>query len=335
MIPNINFRFKITNFIKLCTWIKVGADVESKPLTITDGEEKYVWTLKLYPKGSTEIYQNHLSIHCILRECKISIIRAECECTIPLKRSHQIKFKSIRNMSEGMKFSWENIIDSDILQNKLIGSDITLFLNIRIWFRKNSVIKPIPILKSTTLSVKVEDTILSIDMNVLTNRSSVFSKMFLHEFKERRENKIEISDFSSCVVEVIFLFLNNNTLKLESGNVEEILRFADMYEINDLKCLCKNYYLEQISTENVITIYTIAELYNAIELRNVALYFMVFNIDDINKKYKNQLTSEIYHKIISLLLELNPMINQITGKSLINMCIPTIVLNEINNYFYQ
>merc|ERR1712106_129261 len=114
---------------------------------------------------------------------------------------------------------------------------------------------------------------------VLAARSSVFMKMVLGDFKEKKEREIRIKGFSSNTVEQIVRFLYGFELtdEFDEIEVEELLALGEMYEIEDLKSVAAINFDKYVFKDNVFNIAEIADKYNADEVFDKCVEFIVVN----------------------------------------------------------
>lgn len=116
---------------------------------------------------------------------------------------------------------------------------------------------------------------------------------------ESNKNEIEISDIKPTVFEGKFMiaicYLYHLYLALLEyiycGSVEinediawDVLQEADKYSLPGLKVICEDFLASQITVENVVHTINMAEKFEANNLRNSALKYVVRNIDKVFKE---------------------------------------------------
>ncbi|XP_074110846.1 TD and POZ domain-containing protein 3-like [Cotesia typhae] len=144
--------------------------------------------------------------------------------------------------------------------------------------------------KSFYLNCTLSDVVLVVDDEeiiahkvVLSAHSPVFLAMFQSNMKEARENCITIENISVDVMKEVLKFMYTGTTEAEE-NYElalKILDVAERYQILKLKNFCGAIIFRYLSLNNVISIAIEAEKYNADILRQMAIQFIVKNIDTI------------------------------------------------------
>ncbi|XP_043287596.1 TD and POZ domain-containing protein 4-like [Venturia canescens] len=106
---------------------------------------------------------------------------------------------------------------------------------------------------------------------VLALRSKVFEAMFLSDMKEKDTSTVEIVDTTAEIFEEFLKYLYTGELNDLKNKVEEMLLLADKYQVCELKDLCENFLLENISEGNVIKNFFVADKYRCATLKKKAL----------------------------------------------------------------
>uniref|UniRef100_A0A914Z8C9 BTB domain-containing protein n=1 Tax=Panagrolaimus superbus TaxID=310955 RepID=A0A914Z8C9_9BILA len=88
---------------------------------------------------------------------------------------------------------------------------------------------------------------------LLTTASSYFVAMLNSGMKEAIDKKIEINDFSFEVVNatVVLLYISAVPQHFSFDQMKSILQFSDKYDIQLIKDLVQNYFIEKLSPANV------------------------------------------------------------------------------------
>ncbi|XP_008552120.1 TD and POZ domain-containing protein 4 [Microplitis demolitor] len=118
---------------------------------------------------------------------------------------------------------------------------------------------------------------------VLAAHSPVFLAMFQSNMKEARENSITIENIEIDVMKEVLKFMYTGETSAED-NYElalKLLDVTDRYQIIKLKNFCESTIFRYLSLNNAIYIAIEAEKHNADTLREMAIKFIVKNIDTI------------------------------------------------------
>ncbi|GBN73887.1 Speckle-type POZ protein-like A [Araneus ventricosus] len=103
------------------------------------------------------------------------------------------------------------------------------------------------------VNLKCGNVSFSAHKNILSVRSPVFAAMFTTEMKEKRENKVDISDISPHVLKTMLTYIyTGKTGELSVQSAGELLFAADMYQLQDLKRVCSDYLKSCVSVQNVL-----------------------------------------------------------------------------------
>ncbi|XP_043287597.1 BTB and MATH domain-containing protein 43-like [Venturia canescens] len=105
---------------------------------------------------------------------------------------------------------------------------------------------------------------------VLAVRSEVFEAMFLSDMKEKDTSRVEIVDTKAKIFEEFLKYLYTGELNDLKNKSEEILLLADKYQVCELKDMCENFFLENISEENVMEYLIVADKYRCTSLKKKA-----------------------------------------------------------------
>lgn len=128
--------------------------------------------------------------------------------------------------------------------------------------------------------------------SILSARSSVFEAMFQADMEEKKENKVEIKDFSPEVIENMLMFIygaktpSESSLKKEDGRdqISELLKAADQYDVELLKIACDQILCASLSIENCLISLIIADMYQAEKLRKLSMKMLVENMRTVVTK---------------------------------------------------
>ncbi|XP_057438771.1 ARM REPEAT PROTEIN INTERACTING WITH ABF2-like [Lotus japonicus] len=114
--------------------------------------------------------------------------------------------------------------------------------------------------------------------------SDPFRAMFDGGYRESEAKDIEIPNIKWNVFELMMRFIYTGTVEVKLDIVEDLLRAADQYLLDGLKCLCEKAISQVISVENVTIMYGMSEVYNATSLRNSCILFVLEQFDKLSAK---------------------------------------------------
>lgn len=119
---------------------------------------------------------------------------------------------------------------------------------------------------------------------VLGVRSSVFASTYSHDTVESKAGIVEIADCDSEIFDNFLMFLYSGKLELlSSGNIAGLYTVADKYKVEDLKQVCLNFMMSNLSVENFYEVVVLALKYNELDLLNSSTVFFVKNAIKICK----------------------------------------------------
>uniref|UniRef100_A0A914P8Y1 BTB domain-containing protein n=1 Tax=Panagrolaimus davidi TaxID=227884 RepID=A0A914P8Y1_9BILA len=128
---------------------------------------------------------------------------------------------------------------------------------------------------------------------VLINRSPVFTKML----ENKDDEVIELPEFSTPVVKAVIDFCYGKDIKslINLQNGIEFLRFSDKFKMEDLKNIIEEYLIHQISDKNVCQLSSKSVEFNAKQLRECCICFLLLKKPE---EISNVLNWEILDKEI-------------------------------------
>lgn len=133
-------------------------------------------------------------------------------------------------------------------------------------------------------SGKFSDVILSVNGKhlfahkaILAARAGYFAAMFEHETKEKKENRVEITDVDAEVLTEMLQFIYTGKVPSMDKYAVELLAVADKYQLEPLKVICEEALCSKLAPENfdlVQNFLLLADLYNASKLKTKVLDFI-------------------------------------------------------------
>ncbi|GMI98767.1 ARM repeat protein interacting with ABF2 [Hibiscus trionum] len=114
--------------------------------------------------------------------------------------------------------------------------------------------------------------------------SDAFRAMFDGGYRERDAKDVEIPNIRWDVFVLMMRYIYTGSVTVEIDLAQELLRAADQYLLDDLKRLCEYAIAQDISVENVMVMYELAEAFNATTLREACLLFILEQFERISAK---------------------------------------------------
>lgn len=133
---------------------------------------------------------------------------------------------------------------------------------------------------------------------ILAARSPMFRGMFSHDMKETKYNRVEVTDVDPDVLEEMLRFIYTGKSSLEQRLqvreqkdqkeqekeqhlAIELLQAANKYHLDRLKLICEEALYKTLSADSVAEILSLADLYNAAQLKNQAIEFISIHATEV------------------------------------------------------
>ena len=118
--------------------------------------------------------------------------------------------------------------------------------------------------------------------------SDAFRAMFHGVYKEKDAEIITIPNIRYQVFEAMMTCIYTGNVVVEPDIARELLQAADQYLLDGLKRLCENAIAEELSSDNIIHIYELAETYHAPHLMNSTILFSLEHYRDVIENNSHQ-----------------------------------------------
>ncbi|XP_058077670.1 ARM REPEAT PROTEIN INTERACTING WITH ABF2 [Magnolia sinica] len=109
--------------------------------------------------------------------------------------------------------------------------------------------------------------------------SDAFRAMFDGGYREKDARDIEIPNIRSEVFELMMRFIYTGSVFVTLDIAQDLLRAADQYLLEGLKRLCEYSIAQDISHDNVSSMYELSEAFHAISLRHTCVLFILEQFD--------------------------------------------------------
>ncbi|XP_065200076.1 speckle-type POZ protein B-like [Planococcus citri] len=256
--------------------------------------DKLKWCLRVNPKGLDEESKDYISLYLLLVASNKSEIRAKFKFSILNARREETKAMESQRayrFVQGKDWGFKKFIRRDFLldeSNGLLPDDkLTIFCEVSVLAdcvnvsgQTNSVQFRVPKCKlSQDLGVlledqKLTDVVLSVGGKefrahkaILAARSPVFAAMFEHNMKEKRLNKVVITDVTDEVLREMLRFIYTGKVQNLATMADSLLAAADKYDLERLKVMCEEALCGSMTTDNAANILILADLHNAEQLK--------------------------------------------------------------------
>lgn len=116
--------------------------------------------------------------------------------------------------------------------------------------------------KRTDCSFKVDEDNIPAHRIILETRSPVFAAMFNHDTKENETGEIAIDDIDKDTIKDILEYIYSGDMKeLKMEKALSAYAAAEKYDINNVKELCSEFIVRNLSVECVCDVIKFGELY--------------------------------------------------------------------------
>lgn len=114
--------------------------------------------------------------------------------------------------------------------------------------------------------------------------SDAFRAMFDGGYREKDARDIEIPNIRWEVFELMMRFIYTGSIDIATDIAQDLLRAADQYLLEGLKRLCEYTIAQDISQENVSSMYELSEAFNAMSLRHTCILFILQQFEKLSAR---------------------------------------------------
>ncbi|KAK7859152.1 arm repeat protein interacting with abf2 [Quercus suber] len=114
--------------------------------------------------------------------------------------------------------------------------------------------------------------------------SDAFRAMFDGGYREKDARDIEIPNIKWDVFELMMRFIYTGSVDVTLDIAQDLLRAADQYLLEGLKRLCEYSIAQDISLENVSSMYELSEAFHAMSLRHTCILFILEQFDKLSDR---------------------------------------------------
>lgn len=135
--------------------------------------------------------------------------------------------------------------------------------------------------KNSDASLKINDETILVHKAILVARSPVFAAMFENDMTEKKTGEVHITDCDPKVFNAFLLFLYSGRVELKECDVFELYKITDKYDVPDLKLMCVDFMIRNISVENVCETFAFSHKFEEQRLKSFAQLFFCENFQKI------------------------------------------------------
>uniref|UniRef100_A0A5B6YH22 Putative ARM REPEAT PROTEIN INTERACTING WITH ABF2 n=1 Tax=Davidia involucrata TaxID=16924 RepID=A0A5B6YH22_DAVIN len=114
--------------------------------------------------------------------------------------------------------------------------------------------------------------------------SDAFRAMFDGGYREKDARDIEIPNIRWEVFELMMRFIYTGSVDVTLDIAQDLLRAADQYLLEGLKRHCEYTIAQDISLENVTSMYELSEAFHAMSLRHTCILFILEQFDKLSAR---------------------------------------------------
>ena len=142
------------------------------------------------------------------------------------------------------------------------------------------------------------------DKNLPTHRvvlstSQVIEKSLIRD----RRTFVVVDDFDSRVMNDAVYFMYHRSFESHAVDLKNMLRFADQYKVPVLKFACEQELYENVSAENVIQLFDLANECNSSLLLHALKFMIIENIDAVTRTKGWQDALSFNHSLVTHLVQ--------------------------------
>ena len=119
--------------------------------------------------------------------------------------------------------------------------------------------------------LKVNGTVLGTHRCVLAAASPYFHTLFYGAFRKNEQAEVDLSEIltSPAILKKIVDFFYGQKIYVTSDNISDLLAIADFLMIHEIKIICLQYLLENLTLENCLWVWSLANLYRLEQLDDI------------------------------------------------------------------
>jgi len=146
---------------------------------------------------------------------------------------------------------------------------------------------------------------------ILASRSSYFQALFTNKTEEKDSKEIYIHGVDQASFCAILTYLYTGNVQISKENCASLLKAADMFLVDEIKLMCAQELITQVTTESVLDILYLSEQRQLTKLKSHCLKFLVSHLDNpilhssLQRNFICKQTSDCTMSIIDYLVKKN------------------------------
>lgn len=117
---------------------------------------------------------------------------------------------------------------------------------------------------------------------ILYARAEYFRNMFDSKMRESSQKEIAIPDVAYDVFRAVLEYIYSGSVQVSNDKLSvELLKAADMFRIEGLRTLCVEKVEQAVTVENAALICQVADMHNAVTLKQFCITFMMHNFKEV------------------------------------------------------
>ena len=136
----------------------------------------------------------------------------------------------------------------------------------------------------------------------LATQSPVMMAMMTNDMKEKEESELKL-EYNEEVVEhfVDFFYTGKVSPKILEKNVESFLGLAERFFLKPLKDQTEEAAINKMTVENMLSMFALADLYNAENLKEVSRLFIKENRNVLKDQDLSEVPNNVCSEVVKLL----------------------------------
>ncbi|XP_058790750.1 uncharacterized protein LOC131663962 [Phymastichus coffea] len=207
---------------------------------------------------------------------------------------------------ESKVFRGQGYSEFDSSGHKLIT--VCFEINIKDYF-SSVVIEDFTLLlnsqQDSDFTIEARDKSFKVHKNIVTKRNQILANMIKTDMIEKQSNKIILNEWQPEIVEIFLTFLYTGTCEIENNYIE-LFQLAHFLQQFDLVKILDDYMQRNISLDNFVDIFEMADMYSLKDLYDAVFTFFIINETKCVKheKFEPYLRKSIQISNIKFVLEI-------------------------------
>ncbi|CAD6231432.1 GSCOCG00001404001-RA-CDS [Cotesia congregata] len=267
-------------------------------------EKRWNLELKSSPKDVQSVDKKWLSIFLMLSTESSVEAKTKYLCFILNHKNERIKVKKFSKTFTGVG-GWGNrkfLETNELLEKKdelVPNNTLTIGIELTVFDSFTTISNSLAALTSNHASLaddfknlldskigsdvvlSVKDQLFNAHRSILMARSPVFSTMFSLEMKERKEDRVSITDIDPEIFKSLLEFIYTDDVSNLEAIAEDLLEVADRYMVDSLKARCAETLCQSLTVDNAVKLLMLAERYNVKEMLDLVSEFILTNAKSV------------------------------------------------------